>query len=335
MINTDHPLCQAADVTANRTGQLAPGQRERLDTARRGAAILAAVWGGLTGTIAGGVLAISAIRTICGEPDSNNGLHLGAFAFAILLGCAAGATGVHKIRARWWRGCLASARPVASSEGAVAWDGRRYRVRAGWRRLRSAYGELGLEPGRYRFHRLKWTSLIISVEPLDQPSRRFDRYREVVAVASGSSPEDSQLGGPARTRLWKDIGISLLIAGFFTLFGIVVFLDLVPELGRQIGNDAGARAILALVVLGVIGWSLWRAHSLWQDLREGKVATVEGIGQLSADLNDSESPCYYLTVAGVRVVLTKEAYAAIIPDRRYRLRYTPRSRTLVGIEPLE
>jgi hypothetical protein len=75
------------------------------------------------------------------------------------------------------------------------------------------------------------------------------------------------------------------------------------------------------------------ARSELADAISRQVVATEGL--VTRDVSsDDESTTYHYKVNGLSIRVTARGYAALVVGLRYRIYYTPRSKTLASIEPL-
>jgi hypothetical protein len=248
---------------------------------------------------------------------------------------------------------------VSQAEGRVLWTGRMYEPEAAGlgapRRLRFALVNRSvlLPPGRYRFYHLPASGMVLSAEALvddadenlpslarlgDQPAAPAD-LRSVLAAVHGHSTlafERNRLGqlDPAQAARLRRPAIreGVIGAACIGLPWLAVF-----------GFDLHATIIYLICgVLNLIG--AWCLYDAWQylaearagrvDMEEGEVTTPltrqstrDGLGE------ENIKVCYI--VNDRRFKVSPQAYWALVEGLRYRVYFTPRTRTLVGIEPIE
>ena len=125
----------------------------------------------------------------------------------------------------------------------------------------------------------------------------------------------------------------LQFALFITILGLVVWFATGPS------KDATLKPLIGIGCLIIAGFLVVRsflgADPLTQDLRSGRVETVEGAitkTSVSAHSRGSSSTSYYFTVAGTRVSVGLAAYQAAPEAGMVRLYYLPHSHHLVNME---
>lgn len=265
---------------------------------------------------------------------------------------------VTSVRTLWLLRRDLAAGQVSQADGRVLWTGRMYEPEATGlgapRRLRFALVNRSvlLPPGSYRFYHLPASGMVLSAEALvggagetlpplarlgNEPAAPAD-LRSVLAAVHGHSTlafERNRLGqlDPAQAaRLRRPairegvigaacIGLPWLLVFAFDLHAAIIYL------------------ICGL--LNLIG--AWCLHGAWQylaDARAGRVDMEEGevttplASQSSRGLREENFEICYV-VNGRRFKVSPQAYWALVEGLRYRVYFTPRTATLVGIEPIE
>lgn len=298
------------------------------------------------------------IRRLAGDLDSSNpGAQMVAAGFlagyAIVL-VAAAAMLLRQLRGAWLVRQELAAGHISQVDGQVAWIDRRtdrgYRPEASGygapRRLRfPGLGKSPLPPGRFRFYYLPHSGIILSAEPLvDDPDEGppplapLDAARSaprdlpsILAAVHGHSVEafernrlgqlDPSQAGALRRRVAQE---TLVGAFLFCLpFGLWFLV--------------GGSGLLGLALIGMLSlfgvWFFFAAYRHLAEIRAGRVDILEGVVITEMRRSD-KSVGYYYRVGDQRFSVSNKAYDALIDGRSYRVYYMPRSRTLVGIEPL-
>lgn len=253
------------------------------------------------------------------------------------------------------RGDLAAGR-VSMAVGRVAWKKGQYEPSADEHgapaRLRFVTrGKSPLAPGDYRFYFLSTSGLILSAERLGEgntpppvididtePGPPSD-MRAVLARANGHGVAALALNRQGRldraqaVRLWRKAAGEV---AFGAVFAMVPILFL-----RMAGGDMPMAAFFVLGLFGLFG-VLWcvRALRIVADAVAGNVQSEEGVGTTAVHRSrrsDGHRPksTYYLVVGDRKFEITQGAYQAVIDGLGYRVYFTPRSASIVGIEPAE
>ncbi len=125
--------------------------------------------------------------------------------------------------------------------------------------------------------------------------------------------------------------------------GVVLCLLLLAFLGALgLSGAIAPAALLAGMGLGALWiWLLAPALILWRragrDLREGRVATVEGPAIIEAQATPGliRLPRYRLHISGRSFALGRARFLQAIPGALYRAVYAPNSGVLLDLAPLE
>jgi hypothetical protein len=150
-----------------------------------------------------------------------------------------------------------------------------------------------------------------------------------------------RLGERQQARLqrarWTAVGWLIAIYGTMPLLAA-------PLLEQAVGAAAGARSLASVSLpVNLLLFSLpfialrvmnHRLQQLAQDLREGRVEAAEGCIAL-----DSEQPLRRVyraavTIRQIPLALHPRVARHFDPEQAYRVYYAPRSRILLGAEPL-
>lgn len=348
-------------VAANREGRIAPDQKNAL------AEVTSLGRGGWIGLLIWAVLIVLFVKRF-GKAVLAMGQAGEALGFGIVVGSLiAVALVVGKFvrmgqRARWaWA-------KVEPREGRVEFFAGHYRAMVDGKALRSVFfDERHLVPDPYVFYCIKGTSWLISAAnkaapapshsavPPDvndlprawsrmlapTPAADVNEIRRALSVANGFSADDlalnrngqigrhqrKKLRRKMRSRLWA----CLLCAGGAVF--IVAYEPVAPP-----ANKVGfyAVAVILLAVILVLGKQLLDALA---DSASGSVLSAEGLVKgLVETTNDieggSSTTSYYYVLDQVRVSVGQSGYEALLEGLRYRMYYSPRSKTLLSMEPL-
>ena len=192
-----------------------------------------------------------------------------------------------------------------------------------------------LAAGTYDFSYLPMSRRVVAAElaAADTPAEAQAALRHALAVANHFNLDDlpayrqGQLGpgtGRRLVSLWAPSGWLLLAA----LGLLAAALVGVPGTGLL----AGLLVALWAVISGR------RVLRRTQDVLGGTVRAAEGEVRSTKHTRQSGRTLftdYSYSVAGQNFLVTAAAQRALLAGQRYRLYYLPRSRALVGIEPLE
>jgi len=224
--------------------------------------------------------------------------------------------------------------------GHVEWESGRYRAAVPGRSLDLT--AFNLAAGSYDFSYLPRSGRVVAAElaASDTPAQALDELRHALAVANHFNLDDLPAyrdgrQGPGRfrrlRRLWSTAGWTLLAA----LVLIMVFVYMVaadPNNGLATFAFLPGMFLFLWAVgsgLGAIGRTL--------DVLGGQVRSARGEVRKIKRVTHGRyaTTLYFYTVEGQNWLVSPEAYRALIEGQRYRIYYLPRTRALVGIEPLE
>jgi hypothetical protein len=241
-------------------------------------------------------------------------------------------------------------------------------ARVMWRRPR----RVNLPPGRYRFYYLPRTGRLLSAESLDgagplqpgvfaRPSALPDPLAGLpgyvaaplpylaappvtsgplgavlVALAEGNRftlddlalNRSGSLSARQRRRLLAPLSLLVPFGLIFAGAGLAQWI-----LGLSGGQPPIVWAASGTVFSGVGLFLLALARTQLADAVSRAVMVAEGLvtGSMSSG---SDSRMYHYKVNGLSLQVTARGYAALVAGLRYRVYYTPRSKTLASIEPL-
>lgn len=341
-----------ADLAANRAGELTAGQRRRIQ-----GQLLPGLIGGLFALLmAGGALVCFApiiFSALWSDSEAGPLPYLFFIPF-LLIWLILGAVTARPA----WRAVAGlldlNAGRVETLDGRLVWKGREYRGETERRSLPLLRGDERL-PGGYRFYCLPRSGYIVSAERLFVGGADLDpaaELRRALGDVFDFRPEDlpdnqtGRLSGRQVTAQWWQMGRGALLSGAFLVPFLVVFGGIMPYVlvgrdllaGERVDASAWLPALCApaflLIFVVVIGAS-WLNR--FRDLLQGEVHAVEGEVQertISTGSGRSRRTNYYYEVDGQRYRVTAAALQAMVSGRRYRLFVLPRSKHVVGVEPL-
>jgi hypothetical protein len=224
--------------------------------------------------------------------------------------------------------------------GHVEWKGGRYQAQVPGRTLDLT--NFNLAAGSYHFSYLPRSGRVVSARlaAADSPTQAHDELQHALAVANHFNVDDLPAyregkQGPGRfrrlRRLWSTAGWLLLAAyGLALVFTIMVVADQ--------NSPFAPMVILVAMLLFFFGLG-----SVLGDLRPtldifgGRVLSSRGQVQKFTRVIRGRYTVtlYFYTLNGQDWRVSPEAWRALIEGRRYRVYYLPRSKALVGIEPME
>ena len=228
---------------------------------------------------------------------------------------------------------------LAHATGHVEFVASRYRARVPGRSLDLT--GFNLAAGSYDFSYLPLSGRVVAAElaAADSPTQAQDELRHALAVANRFNLDDLpayregwQGAGAFRRlrRLWSTTGWLLLLAlGLLMLF-VYMTVGVVPS---------DLAPLVFVVAMFVFLWALGSGLGplgRTPDVLGGQVRSARGEvrKRLRVTHGRYTTMLYYYTLDGQDWLVSAEAYRALIEGQRYRVYYLPRSKKLVGIEPL-
>ncbi len=335
----NNPLNDQASIEANRAGQITPWQRQQLKPPLRLSSLI--VWIFIACTALLTTILLFPYRqeflSIWQEMFSGQSL-VGLVCLsvlipylAILLVLLVFRTGLlNKVLMR----CDLAEGYIAQEDGQVVFLGRQgYIARVAGQLLRGIDGSktVRLEPGMYHFYYLPRSRRILSAEPQArlEPGGPQDDLLLALARAHRFSLDDLNLNrqGLLSRRQRAVLGRKLLfwLVACPVVVVIITLLQLHQLLQAGFGAFMSEGLLLALL--------LALAYPRWRELREGRVAALEGYGQPDKHTSKGRTS-YYYKLGRQQFDVSSVAYRTLVPGMRYRLYYLPRTDKLVSIEPL-
>jgi hypothetical protein len=147
------------------------------------------------------------------------------------------------------------------------------------------------------------------------------------------SNREGELSDSQHERLRRERGAYLSRSALVLSISPVAGIYAIAEAGRLLHTPV---PLLLLVALALGGYALYvwlRLRRLGGDLRSGYAASVEGVAQRSTAHDPTRGQHRYtLTIGDTRFEVSKRVYDAFEDDQRYRVYYTPNTRTLLSAE---
>lgn len=240
---------------------------------------------------------------------------------------------------RWQRLAEVKAGSLERAEGHVDWLRGDYRAQVPGRVLNLR--TFSLPAGRYVFSYLPRSGRVISAELVaaDAPAQAQDELRHALAQANHFHVDDlpalrqgklGQYGGRRLRQLWTStawlLGLALALG---VLFIGLVAADTAKDLAPLFFVGAALLAIGGLfTALAAIGPTL--------DVLRGQVSIVEGLLETTVrrTYGRGASTFYYYKLDSQVWLVSPEAYRALLSAQHYRVYFLPRSKQLVGLEPI-
>lgn len=221
---------------------------------------------------------------------------------------------------------------IPSEEGRIEWTGRRYRIAASVRGMRSIFGVLNELPGRYQFYLLPGSRYLLSAEPLDTPEVSREALTDILGRVFQFSNEDlaSNIEGhlsPTQERRLRSQAIltGLVLVIFLSILGSdIIYAIKSGTLWSQVSSG-----ILFLACL-LIAPSTIRINKRFREGKD-KIAFVQGPGTKTfRSMKPAVIKSY--VVSGKQFDVSDRAYNALVEGETYRVFYTPATKKILSIE---
>jgi hypothetical protein len=321
-------LGNAANLEANRRGQVTPAQRKAARVV--GTAIVFVILLALPGFM-GGTLGLLGLGLLAEGEWAGLVLILVGAAIVAPLGAYAVIKlgGVLRLQQDLSEG------RIEQADGEVRWAGRRYAAYWEGRPRGASNTAHGLGPGMYQFYYLPRSGHLLSAAALPGLTLGADQSLEAV-LRKVHRFDDGDLELNRHGRMSPSQRRRLTTAAaLFGLFGVLIAgACAFGTWGVIMDGDQDAWVGVGIIVLlGVLLAALmaYLAQQLVRDAAGGSVKQVTGPVRRwfrSSGRNTN----YYYTVKDEDFSVTGTAYAALVPDREYRVYYAPRSRRIVAME---
>ena len=236
-----------------------------------------------------------------------------------------------------------SAGRVEQAEGQIVWMGKSYGAQIQGRRLRFIYGIRIPPPDDYSFFYLPRSGWILSIDRLAlSTGAQTDLYLlDALAHAidfSAESLKANRAGQLTKDQAWQllipmlgaclagllTIGIAIALIGYVLLHGLKSIALMIP-------------IVFALAVMvSIYSWN--DVTTIIPDVSEGRVLAMEGpVYKIKVSTSGirTRRTDYFYEINGRRFEVSPQAYKALFAGRSYRLYYTPYSKSIVSIEPLD
>ncbi|HEX2908353.1 MAG TPA: hypothetical protein VHO69_15885 [Phototrophicaceae bacterium] len=144
---------------------------------------------------------------------------------------------------------------------------------------------------------------------------------------------DGYMTARQRSRL-NDDRFLIQIVGVLALMVCPVCIIAAFVLDGQRYNTVVSRVIVSsaigLLTVGTTAYAGWRWQCLGRDLRQGKVAAVQGL--ISLEMGGDRNRTYRVKAADVTLKVPQHVFFAFKNGEPYCLYYAPHSRTLLSAE---
>jgi len=247
--------------------------------------------------------------------------------------------------------------PIVSSQGQVAWRGRKYTVLVDGKRLKPVFDFTVMPaPGTYMLYYLRGTPWLLSADPIEGRAEDSDRLLLEALMQANKfrvnvlpANRDGRFGMGQRSLVLRQLFnaynnfIGVLI-GLLIFGGILIYFlartDMAALISDVQGVENGPTFLLiaggggllcgGLFVVGIIMSVrdiLLTMLGLQLDLLFGRLRSAEGIVTRFVDSSgDSEGPSYthyYYKLDDLQFRVSSKAHDALVPGRAYRVYYTP------------
>lgn len=334
-------LSNTSALAANRVGEITPEQRN---------ALMNLAGGNFTGWLGCGFAAVVMIGIVLvlgnwleTQPVLGGAVVIGVLIVSVII--AGRITRIPMLRRL--------AQPhIEQARGQVIWKSGDYVAEAPHRHLRSIYGRLDLPPGVYDFYYLQDTPWLLSAQSAgaeavsDSGAPGFtssntnfvaSELSHALQQSNGFRVSDlernreGRLTGGQAWNLLKAMLNMLVMAGLFVVFIVAVVIGYVNKKQNDLGN-----LILAMLFLaGCVGAFLYTSGKDLLDALSGGVEKVEGVGTkyTYSSRGRNSHITYHYKIDNMSFEVSVAAYHALIEGVVYRAYYTPRTHTLMSIEP--
>ncbi|MBI9043221.1 MAG: hypothetical protein JEZ06_01975 [Anaerolineaceae bacterium] len=239
------------------------------------------------------------------------------------------------------------------SNGELQYNGHEYEALTSDRRLRLPEHRGGLVPGVfYRFYYLVDGNDVLSAERIgvrsDDDARLSLKKTLMQVIGFGQEDLDHNQSGDLAAGQWLQLprnlfrvflfSFGLFILGTLTIFAYQVVF---PTAEQQTFWSVLFGPMIPGFIVGVILFGIWLYYwfAILVDVWNGKVKTEEGRGRRVLNENISNKGgnklTYYYQIGDERFRVSKQAYNAMIDGIKYRLYFTPLTRVMVSIEPID
>lgn len=157
--------------------------------------------------------------------------------------------------------------------------------------------------------------------------------QQVGAANPSALPENQQgrMVGAQRSKIFRGLTSNLTVMGIMLAAAALIAYFLRSKFDWQVALAGGAFVLfVGLFLISQITAEL-------SDWTSGRVLSAEGPVTRYVRTTGSgrnSRPNYYYQQNDLRIKVTHRQYEALLPGRKYRLYYSPRTKTLMNVEPL-
>ena len=246
-----------------------------------------------------------------------------------------------------------AARKVKEDTGTLVFRENVFQMDTGNRSLLLSGKRNGLFPGiRYRIFYLEESGIVLSAEVIEPLGEEVERqsYQSILSFANHFNQEALALnrqGNLSRSGQWRhfshDLFPGLVLFLTFTVISIYIFFQYFYSTGEANSRSLSLLCAGSTLFIGLAG--LYNFSRAGIDILKSQVKTVTGECRKAARMarkrsffgkTQEENPISFYYSVGDKLFHVKEsAYYVVIDGIRCNAYYTPISKTLVNLEPVE
>lgn len=225
---------------------------------------------------------------------------------------------------------------IASVEGTVRWNGRRYVLSTAVAGLQSVHGPIEILPGRYRFYFLPHARRLLSAQPIETLQDRIGKHRAALRRAMGFTAADVKRceQGLAPDTMLRHAFRRRLLAALAGLLAVVGGAWLAGQ--GLAGGTAKITLLVSAALVTAAGMlpavAVWHANSRAHP--SPAVSRMQGAIRKTFTPRTRSTDCKI--VCGNRTFrVSARTYNALLDARDYALYYATATGTLIAADPLE
>ena len=241
---------------------------------------------------------------------------------------------------------------VAQGFGEVRLSGKALHALIEGRELKAIEGayKINLPPGRYQFFFLPRSRYLLSADKLDRNDKTNEELITLlnqayhVDRATLQQNQAQKLSAKQRIRTLNDLLLQLcsVILFIFLICAVLYFIP-VNQLSFNQPQNINPKLFWAglstagLTLIAILGFgflSALRACKLFFDLINSRVAAIEGILEKGWD-SETNANYFWFKIGTEHFEVSRFVHDVGVEGIKYRAYYLPKSKKLVGIEPLE